>query len=348
MGAEENNPTTSILGFSPPGLRDEFFSVSDVERLAELAVSLGGELAWVDDRDRFAESLDPASSYPDTRIVVGSWFAPRMDAEFLRHFPRLELFAHTGATVRPFVSDESFARGIRVTQAGEAMGLPVAEVALTFTLNLLHQVHYFNHTMRTGMGFAESTTSARPQREIAGTAIGVVGASRTGRHYIRLALALGARISVYDPYLTESEAATLGVIKMELPELMEGSQIVAVHAPSLPETHHMIDAKMLSLLPDGAGLVNTARSWLVDEVALLAEVTSGRIDAALDVFDEEPLPADHPFRSLPNVLLTPHRAAGTVQGRRRGGHIVVAEIERHINGEPLAYEIMPEDLKRMA
>lgn len=348
MGAEENNPTTSILGFSPPGLRDEFFSVSDAERLTELAISLGGELVWVDDRDRLAESLDPTSSYPDTRVIVGSWFAPRMDADFLERFPRLELFAHTGATVRPFVSDESFARGVRVTQAGEAMGLPVAEVALTFTLSLLHQVHCFDHTLRSGMDFEASATSARPQREIANTAIGVVGASRTGRHYIRLALAVGARVGVYDPFLTEAEAAMLGVAKMGLPELMTTSQIVAVHAPSLPETHHMIDATMLSLLPDGAGLVNTARSWLVDEDALLAEAQSGRIDVALDVFDEEPLPVDHPFRSLPNVLLTPHRAAGTVQGRRRGGHIVVSEIERHVNGEPLIYEIMPEDLKRMA
>jgi phosphoglycerate dehydrogenase-like enzyme len=124
--------------------------------------------------------------------------------------------------------------------------------------------------------------------------------------------------------------------------------VVALHAPSLPETHHLIDARRLALLPDGAGLVNTARSWLVDEAALLAEVRTGRIDAALDVFDDEPLPTDHPLRGLPNVLLTPHHAAGTVEGRLRQGGIVVDEVERLLRGEGLRHAVTAADLERMA
>jgi phosphoglycerate dehydrogenase-like enzyme len=101
-------------------------------------------------------------------------------------------------------------------------------------------------------------------------------------------------------------------------------------------------------MPDGSSLVNTARSWLVDSDALLAELQTGRIDAALDVFDEEPLPLDSPLRGLPNVLLTPHRAAGTVECYLEMGEIVASEIERYVSGASLQYELTEVALARMA
>lgn len=134
---------------------------------------------------------------------------------------------------------------------------------------------------------------------------------------------------------------------MDLDELLATSQVVALHAPVLPETRHLIGARELALMPDSAVLVNTARSWLVDQDALLAELRSGRLDAALDVFDLEPLPTDHPFRTLPNVLLTPHQAAGTVECRRRQGGIVLDEIARFAAGQPLRHAVTPAMLSRM-
>jgi len=120
------------------------------------------------------------------------------------------------------------------------------------------------------------------------------------------------------------------------------------HAPTLPETHHMIGARELALMPDGAVLINTARSWLVDSAALLEELRTGRIDAALDVFDEEPLPPDNPFRGLPNVLLTPHQAAATVECYFEMGEITINEIEHYASGRPLQYELTQAALARMA
>ena len=101
-------------------------------------------------------------------------------------------------------------------------------------------------------------------------------------------------------------------------------------------------------MQDGAGLVNTARSWLVDEQALLAEVRSGRLDAAIDVFDEEPLPPDSELRTLPNVLVTPHRAAGTHEGRLRQGRIVAEEVHAWARGLPLAHSVDARRLRLMA
>jgi phosphoglycerate dehydrogenase-like enzyme len=118
-----------------------------------------------------------------------------------------------------------------------------------------------------------------------------------------------------------------------------GAPIVADTLPTTPETHHMIGAAHLSRMPDNGFLVNPGRSWTVDQDALLAELQSGRIRAALDVYDQEPLPLDHPFRSLPNVILTPHIAGASAEGRYRQGDCVVRDLANVFAGEPLAHEV---------
>ncbi|OPG02661.1 3-phosphoglycerate dehydrogenase [Microbispora sp. GKU 823] len=289
-----------------------------------------------------ADRAGLAEALPGTEILVTGWGMPVLDAALLDLAPSLRLVAHIGASVKFFVTGEVFARGIRVTQAGQAMARPVAEVALAFTLSLLHRIHRFDHALRGGAEW-HAAEQAPPRHEILGCRVGVVGASRTGRAYLELVRALGAETVVSDPYF----AGEPGVPAVPLDELLATSRIVALHAPVLPETRHLLGARELALMPDGAGLVNTARSWLVDEEALLAELRTGRIDAAIDVFDAEPLPADHGFRSLPNVLLTPHQAAGTVEARRRQGALVLDEIRRHRAELALRHEVTPEMLERM-
>ncbi|WP_299542326.1 hydroxyacid dehydrogenase [uncultured Streptomyces sp.] len=322
----------------PPHLRAQFFTPEVWARLAEAA-----ELTVLDEhRDR--EAL--LAAVPGARALVLSWRSPRVDAELLDAADRLELVAHTGSAVAPYVTPEVFARGVHVTQAGDEMARPVAEVALAFTLSLLHRVHRFDHALRRGAAWEEA--GAAPERhEIHGSEIGVIGASRTGRAYIRMVRALGARVGVMDPFLTEADAAELGVERVGLETLLSRSRIVAVHAPVTVETHHMLGARQLALMPDGAGLVNTARSWLVDQDAMLAELASGRLDAAIDVFDEEPLPPEHPLRALPNVLLTPHQAAGSVECRQRLGASAADEVLRLLSGRPLAHPVTVDALARL-
>jgi phosphoglycerate dehydrogenase-like enzyme len=110
----------------------------------------------------------------------------------------------------------------------------------------------------------------------------------------------------------------------------------------------MIKAHHLASLPDGAIFVNTSRSHTVDSDALLAELQSGRIQAALDVFDQEPLPADSPLLHLENVILTPHTAGASRQARLRQGAVMVEEIERFFQGEPLRYAVTGDMLATMA
>ncbi|MEV4060792.1 hydroxyacid dehydrogenase [Nonomuraea dietziae] len=315
---------SGVLVSVPPGLREQFFP--DPSGLLAL-----GRVRLLDDHAGLADAL------PGTGVLVTSWGVPPLTADLLDRAPGLRLVAHTGATVKPFVTDELWSRGVQVTQAGSGMARSVAEVALAFTLALLHQVHRFDHALRGGLPW-QAAERAPARHEILGCPIGVIGASRTGRAYIDLVRALGADVRIADPYHEDA---------IPLDDLLATSRIVAVHAPSLPETRHLLGERELALMPDGAGLVNTARSWLVDERALLAELRSGRIDAAMDVYDEEPLPEGHPFRSLPNALLTPHQAAGTVECRRRQGDVVVSEIARFAAGLPLEHAVTPALLNRM-
>jgi len=319
-------------------LMAEFFTSADVDRLRAAAGALGGDLVRA---DRLSDVADLGA----TRVVVTSWGAPPFDAVLLDGMPRLELVAHTGASVKAFVTDELFTRRVRVTQAGLAMARPVAEVSLTFTLALLHRVAEMDHAVHMPDGWYDGAVGA--QHQILGAPIAVVGASRTGRAYLQLIRALGARPLLVDPTVSASDSATLGAEKVELDEAMRRARIVALHAPSVPETRHLVGARELAMMPDGAGLVNTARSWLVDETSLEAELRSGRISAALDVFDVEPLPADSPLRALPNVLLTPHRAAGTVEGRLDQGRIVADEVETFAADRSLSHEVTPDRLAVM-
>ncbi|MCQ4212794.1 hydroxyacid dehydrogenase [Streptomyces longispororuber] len=332
------SPEPRVVVGVPPGLRAQFFTEATWERLAAAA-----RLTVLDahtDRAALAKAL------PGARALITSWGSPQVDAELLASAPELELIAHTGAAIAAYVTEEVFRRGIRVTQTGEEMAPPVAEASLAFTLALLYRVHRSDHALRTGASW-EAAGAGPDRHEIRGSEIGVIGASRTGRAYVALARALGAHVSVADPYLSPAEAERLGVRLRPLDELLERSRIVAVHAPATAETRHLLDARRLALLPDGAGLVNTARSWLVDEQALVAEVRSGRIDAAIDVFDAEPLPIDHPFRALPNVLLTPHTAAGTVECRQRLGASAVTEVLRLLDGRPPLTAVGPDALARL-
>lgn len=313
-------------------------------------VALGGlgELRVVSSADEVAlgsaEVLAALAGPAD--VLVTSWPCASVTGPVLDAAPGLRLIAHTGASVKPYVGLDAFARGVRVTQAGAPMARAVGEQALALTLALLHRVHRFDHALRTGVSWADAKAAAPPRHELAGSPVGVVGASRTGRAFVELVRALGGVVTVADPYLSDAEAAALGVGVADLDTVLRGSRVLALHAPVLPETRRMIGARELALLPDDALLVNTARSALIDGDALLAQLRAGRIDAAIDVYDEEPLPVDHPLRSLPNVLLTPHEAGGTVEARVRGGRLVAAEIGRFLAGAPLQHEVTDDQLAR--
>ena len=323
---------------------DEFaplFGGDPARRLAELgdvelAATTTGKVPVPDD---VAERYD---------VLITSWSTEPFPQERL-HGPRLRLAVHAAGSVRGLFARESLGNGLRLTQAGaDGMAVAVAEMAVTLTLVVLRNVHQHDRALQATRDWAAGG-SGRLGRSVHAQRIGIVGLSRVGRQYAQMMRGLGAtRIAAYDPYADPAAAADLGVRLVSLDELVATSDVLSVHGPSTPETHRMIGAAQLAALPDGAVVVNTARSWLVDEDALVAELRTGRISAGLDVFDTEPLPADSPFYGLDNAVIVPHVAGGTVEARRRQGEIAVGEVARFLAGEELTGEVTAEIYDRLA
>jgi phosphoglycerate dehydrogenase-like enzyme len=240
--------------------------------------------------------------------------------------------------VRHIVPVEAYARGIQITHAAPLLADAVAECTLLLILEGLRRVGEMDRRMKAGAPFHEAGNVYQGDL-LQGQRVGLVGAGYVGRRLIRLLAPFFVDLSVYDPYLSTADSGTLGVHSVDLDTVFAENRIVSIHAPSTPETHHMIGARQLGLLREHAVLVNTARSRLMDQGALLAELARGRIWAALDVFDLESLPVDHPFRRLDNVLLTPHVAGRTLMTLRRQGEAMVDEVEHWITGKPLQYGI---------
>jgi phosphoglycerate dehydrogenase-like enzyme len=329
-----------ILVLLRPSLYAQLFTPE-----ADRALREAGRVVFhSEERDLTSAGL--AERISGVEIVVTGWGSPQFTDDVLAAAGRLRLIAHSAGSIKAMLPPAVFERGIAVTHAASAIAPAVAEMSLLLTMLMLRQAHRCHEGLKRGDW--EGVRSLAIGQEIAGQRVGVIGAGYTGRCFIQLLRAVGAEVWVYDPYLSAAGAAELDVRKVDLDELLSQCPVVSLQAPSTAETYHMIGARELGLLADGAILINTARSWLVDQEALLAELRTGRIQAALDVFDQEPLPSDNPFRELDNVFLTPHIAGATVQARHRQGQVVVEEIQRFLRGEPLRYRVTREMLDIMA
>lgn len=329
----------TILVLPPRNLRNSLFSQNAWGELASLAkVEENPEAGKQFDELRLAELLSKAT------VCVTSWGSRCIDDALLSGASRLRLVAHAAGSVKPVVSPALWARGIRVTSAAAAIAVGVAETTLGWIIIAAKRGILAGQTTRAG-GWLQDMPF--PAGDLPGQVIGIVGASHVGRSVIRLLKPFPVEVIVFDPYLTDAAAKDLGVRKVELEELMAHADIITLHAPKTDETHHMIDADQLALMRPGATLINTARGSLIDEAAFVEHLKKGKTWAILDVTDPEPPAADHPFRSLPNVVLTPHFAGAVGSGRARIGDCVLEEIKRFIAGQPLQFEVHEEMLQRI-
>jgi phosphoglycerate dehydrogenase-like enzyme len=275
--------------------------------------------------------------------AITSWDSPAFDADVLSHAPNLKLILHAAGSVKPLLCPEIWQRGIKVVSSASAIAIGVAEHSLGLMLSAMKNCYDLNYCMKNNLPLKRERIV-----ELYKTTIGVVGCGRAGRHMIKLLKAFDVKILACDPFLSERDAKTLGVEKVELNELMSRGKVIALHAPQLPETKHMINKDNLKLLDDNAIIVNTARGWLIDEAALVEELKRRPIIAALDVTNPEPPAADSELRKLPNIILTPHIAGVAASNRFRIGELVVDEIERFANGKKLQHSVTEDELARLA
>lgn len=280
-------------------------------------------------------------------VLVTGWGCPPLDAAVLDRMPKLRAAFHAAGTVKNHVRPECFDRDVRITTAAWANGIPVAE--FTVAAIVLANKRAFQSQRR----YRQVKNYRLWSQEFPGIGnhdkvVGLIGASRIGRMVVERLRAFDCEMLLHDPYLSDDEAKALGVEACELDDLLRRSDVVSLHAPSLPETHHMIDARRLGLMKDGAILVNTARGALVDEEALTRELVAGRIDAVIDTTEPEILAADSPLYDLDNVFLTPHIAGSQGTETRRMFDLALDELARFLRDEPLQHEVRREDWDRIA
>lgn len=322
------------------GLVGSAFTDQQLDRLARIGEIVDRTPLSQFDDDRAARLL------ADADVLVGHWGCPTLTADVLDRAPRLSLFAYAAGTVKWQVTDAVWERGVVVTSSAAANAVPVAEytVAMILLANkgvLLLREFIRDPSLRLPLDRMRLGNVAKR--------VGVVGASHVGRLVIELLRPYSLDVVVYDPYISDADAAALGVdVERDLRQLCANVHVLSLHAPDIPATRGMIGAGELAALPDNAVFINTARAALVDQEALLAELRAGRISAVLDVTDPEPIPADHPLLALPNSFVTPHIAGSLGTELHRMSDLAIDEVERFVQSEPLLHQVTQSDLDRIA
>ena len=284
------------------------------------------------------------ASLADAEIVLSSWGMPVMTPEVLRAAPQLRMIIYGAGTVKGFVSSEVFRRSITVTSAAAANGRVVAEYVVALMTMCLKDAWRFVRDPDSTIPYFAREKALPGADGFGSTTVGIVSASAVGRAVIDLLASYPCDVLLYDPYVSNEEAASMGVRLVELDDVFRLAHIVSLHAPDLPELRGLVDARRLSLLRDGAWFINTARGALVDEAALVRELAGGRIGACLDVTDPEPPAPSNPLLSMPNVVVTPHIAGAIGRDCRRLGALCMEELDRYLRGEPPLYAIRERDL----
>lgn len=272
-------------------------------------------------------------------VIFTGWGAPVMDEEFLRAAPRLKVVFYAGGSVRYFATEALWRRGVRMTTAQAINAVPVAEYVLSaIQLGLKRFWHYARLTRE-----IKTFPTERPLPGAYGTVVGLVSYGVIARMVREKLRALETQVIVYDPFLSEAEAAREGVKRVTLDELFATADAVSLHVPSLPETRGLITGRHLAQMKPGAFFLNTARGDVVNEPEMV-EVLACRPDlqAVLDVTAPEPPPPESPLYTLPNVVLTPHIAGSVGAECQRMGLGMVEEFERYCAGQPLRWEITAE------
>ncbi|MFI6345634.1 hydroxyacid dehydrogenase [Streptomyces sp. NPDC050560] len=274
----------------------------------------------------------------DTDVLLTGWGCPPLDDDALAAAPRLAAVVSATGAAAPLLTATGAAERLRVSNAGLANAVPVAEYSIAMILLAGKSVFRSAQLYRERRAYL-NREDAFPLAGNYRRTVGIVGASRIGRLVVEgLRKISDLNVLVADPYLTPAGADLLGAGLVPLPELMARCDVISLHPPLNAETRGLISAELLALVPDGATLVNTSRGAVVDQDALLAELRAGRLRAVIDVTDPEVLPASHPFYTLENVLLTPHMAGSVGNELKRMGAHVVDEIGRFARGEAFLHE----------
>lgn len=248
-------------------------------------------------------------------LVVRS--ATKVTDKVIAAAKNLKLIVRAGVGLDNVNAEAAARRGIRVENTPHATTVTVAEHAFALMLSLVRRIPQAHASLQKGEWDRKSFQGT----ELKGKTIGIVGLGRIGQEIAKRAKAFGMHVETHDKTVDPEVAQALEIELKPLPEVVQQSDILSIHLPLTPETHHLFDGKLLRQMKQGAYLINASRGGIVDEDALVDVLKSGHLaGAAVDVFEIEPPAADHPLLKMKQVVAVPHLGAMTEEGQVRAGH----------------------------
>jgi len=269
------------------------------------------------------------------QVLVTFWGACMLTAELFRENPQLKYLCHVSGELHRILERGGLEGGLLVSNWGDVISRTISEHALMMILASLRNVTRSTLDMHVRKGWSHF-----PTRSLFERTVGLHGLGPIAQELVPLLRPFDCKVSACSPNAPDEVFARLGVRRVaDLRTLYSENDIVSIHTGNTPQNFHIVNAELLRCLRDGAILVNTARGPIVDTAALAAELQTGRIYAALDVFEEELIPpfkglaADSPLRGLENCLLTPHEGGPTPDRLVDCGRLALDNIRRYLRGE---------------
>jgi lactate dehydrogenase-like 2-hydroxyacid dehydrogenase len=288
-------------------------------------------IANPDDRPPTADQIVARSQEADAVVCC---VVDKMTAAVFSRLPqRVRIVASFGVGTDHLDLAAAKARGVVVTNTPEVLTDATAEIALLLLLGAARRA-YEGQAMLREARWTGWTPTQLMGHQLSGKRLGIVGMGRIGQAMARRARGFGVEIHYTDQQRLPPEREEGAIFHPTVEELLPLSQLLSLHAPSTPETRHLLDARRLALLPRGAIVVNTARGDLVDDEALIAALHSGQVGAAgIDVFQGEPN-LNAAYRSLENAFLLPHMGSATIETREAMGFRALDNVDAVLSGRP--------------
>lgn len=268
-------------------------------------------------------------------VVLTGWGTPKLTEKVLAGNNTLKIIAHTGGSVTTIVDDYAYEKGIRVLSGNEIYAESVAEACIAYALTALRRIPDYLAVTRTGEWRAEDSM----WEGLLGQTVGLVSYGMITKHFVRMLQPFSPKIKVYSSHLDEAELKANRMEKASLAEIFATCKVISIHSALTEKTYHMIDKPLLQSVQDGAVLINTARGGVIDEAALVEELKKERFRAVLDVYEQEPLPPEHPLRNMPNVYPIPHMGGPTYDRRKVVTECLADDIVRIWEGKLPKLEI---------
>lgn len=318
-----------------------FFPGSSEEALR----GLFPEMACIDPEGLNAEGWRDVLESCEPEILISSWKTPMLPEDVDRLTGgKLKYVCYLAGSVKKLVTQEHLEGGLCVTNWGTSISRTVAECGLMLSIACLRRAHQwaFDMHLRGAWKDASLVTASLFERQV-----GLHGYGSISQELRRLLVPFDVSVSTFSPSVSDELLQEHGVKRADtLEDLFSKNDVIFELAALTPKSYHMVKEEHLRLIPRGGVFVNVGRGAVVDEAALLRVARSTDLQIALDVYEEEPLPADHPFRGQENIMLLPHISGPTMDRRQDSGRLALRNLEAYLRGEALEAVVNVDVYKR--